>query len=81
MNMDWVGHELALPRLPRGMSWRAAFSTEDDGKLQADRAVSQEETAGEQKAGKVWEEPLEAESAGLLKKLAPRSLAVYVGDR
>ena len=28
VNMHWVTHELALPRLPKGMMWRKAFSTE-----------------------------------------------------
>ena len=29
MNMDWVGQELALPKLPKGMEWTKAFSTEE----------------------------------------------------
>lgn len=28
VNMHWERHELALPRLPKGMKWEAAFSTE-----------------------------------------------------
>lgn len=83
MNMDWVGHELALPRLPRGMSWKTAFSTEGegDGWLQADRPVSVDEAAGEQ--GGAWGSGGlgEAENAGLLGKLAPRSITVYIGGR
>ena len=29
MNMHWENHKLALPRLPKGMKWEAAFSTEN----------------------------------------------------
>ena len=28
VNMHWEGHELALPKPPRGMSWEMSFSTE-----------------------------------------------------
>lgn len=30
INMDWVSHELALPKLPRGLEWGKAFTTEDE---------------------------------------------------
>lgn len=29
MNMHWEPHTLALPKLPKGMSWRKLFSTAD----------------------------------------------------
>lgn len=29
INMHWEKHELALPKLPKGMRWELAFSTED----------------------------------------------------
>lgn len=31
LNMHWEQHQLALPKLPRGMRWELAFSTEEDG--------------------------------------------------
>lgn len=31
MNMHWESHEVALPRLPKGMDWKLAFSTEPKG--------------------------------------------------
>ncbi len=31
MNMHWEQHQLALPKLPRGMRWEPVFSTEEDG--------------------------------------------------
>ncbi len=27
MNMHWESHQLALPKLPKGMCWRIAFAT------------------------------------------------------
>ena len=41
MNMDWVSQELALPKLPKGMEWSAAFST---GEPETDSG--QEESTG-----------------------------------
>ena len=29
MNMHWELHQLALPKLPRGMKWELVFSTEE----------------------------------------------------
>lgn len=29
MNMHWLGHRLALPRLPKGMRWEMAFATKE----------------------------------------------------
>lgn len=31
INMHWEQHQLALPKLPRGMRWELAFSTGEDG--------------------------------------------------
>lgn len=31
INMHWESHELALPRLPRGLCWMKAFTTEQEG--------------------------------------------------
>ena len=31
MNMHWEKHELALPKLPRGMNWKMLISTEKKG--------------------------------------------------
>ncbi len=31
MNMHWEQHQLALPKLPKGMRWELAFSTEEGG--------------------------------------------------
>ena len=30
LNMHWIEHELALPKLPKGMSWELAFSTAEE---------------------------------------------------
>lgn len=38
INMHWESHELALPKLPKGMYWKMVFATED--------AAKQEKTAG-----------------------------------
>lgn len=60
LNMHWESHELALPRLPKGLVWSTAFYTEPapvsgSGK----QAASAEE---------------------LVKKIPPRSIAVYVSE-
>lgn len=34
MNMHWESHALALPKLPRGMDWELAFSTEPESMRQ-----------------------------------------------
>lgn len=34
MNMHWESHALALPKLPRGMEWELAFSTEPESMRQ-----------------------------------------------
>ena len=31
LNMHWEPHQLALPKLPRGMQWELAFATEEAG--------------------------------------------------
>lgn len=36
MNMHWEQHQLALPKLPRGMRWELAFSTEEGGEEAGD---------------------------------------------
>jgi len=44
MNMHWECHELALPKLPRGMKWEAAFSTENrfsEGRDGADSVLTE----------------------------------------
>lgn len=30
MNMHWESHELALPKLPKGMKWERAFATGEE---------------------------------------------------
>ncbi len=37
MNMHWDSHDLALPKLPKGMEWELAFSTEREGNRKEDR--------------------------------------------
>jgi len=58
LNMHWENHRLALPRLPKGLEWERAFSTEA------------EERARD-----------EAPEEGLLRQVAPRSIAMYVAVR
>ena len=40
MNMHWEKHELALPKLPRGMNWKMLISTETK-KTEEDLTVGQ----------------------------------------
>lgn len=56
MNMDWIEQELAMPKLPKGMEWSRAFSTEGP-------------------------EDQEREEAGLLRRVGPRTITVYVSSR
>lgn len=44
INMHWESHKLALPRLPRGVGWETAFSTEIPGET---KTVSQAEEDSE----------------------------------
>ena len=37
MNMHWDSHDLAFPKLPKGMEWELAFSTEREGNRKEDR--------------------------------------------
>ena len=41
--MHWEGHELALPRPPKGTCWEAVFSTEADQELIKDKPNNQDE--------------------------------------
>lgn len=53
INMHWESHRLALPRLPRGVEWERAFSTEISG---GTKTVSQPEEDSE------WQRSIESRS-------------------
>lgn len=89
MNLHWEKHELALPRLPKGLCWKKAFTTEEtmpqdgralpgekeqNGKPRPVCAAGKGNAAAEgQKGG--------AEAAeGDRCVLQPRSIAVYVSS-
>lgn len=65
MNMHWESHELALPKLPKGMMWKPLFSTEA-GKLQKESPAASVCTVGPRSISVYMSapEPSERESAG-----------------
>lgn len=76
INMDWVSHELALPRLPRELEWRKVFSTEEEteqwrygGRQLLEKAVREEEASS----------PKEEGNHSLRRQVGPRSIKVYMG--
>ncbi len=71
MNMHWEVHELALPRLPKGLCWTLLFFTDDGPKKGLAGRGRQAVDAG--KAAEGGQEPL-----GNICVLGPRSIAVYV---
>lgn len=88
-NMDWVSHELALPRLPRGMEWKAAFSTGEESDrwqhrertLLAEGESLSEEEPGENGGRDPEGKPSLKKTAFAKSFIAPRSVKVYVGSR
>ena len=66
MNMHWGNHVLALPKLPKGMKWEIAFSTETDIPAIKDTADSVDAEGGQNG------------NAAFLKKIGPRSITVYI---
>lgn len=41
MNMHWESHDLALPRIPKGMKWKVAFTTEEAGEKRRSPAAGE----------------------------------------
>lgn len=69
MNLHWEVHELALPRLPKGLCWKRLFTTEEP--LTQTAASAEMQTAATETAATET-----AEGDRCL--LQPRSIAVYV---
>lgn len=61
LNMHWEQHQLALPKLPKGMKWEPAFSTEEG--VEGTREDEKDE--------------IKEIGQGLLKTIPPRSISVY----
>lgn len=64
MNMHWEPHELAMPRLPKGMEWKLLCATEEDIRVDANDSDSVEIAALAEKVA--------------IKAIAPRSIAIYI---
>lgn len=62
-NMHWEPHEFALPRLPKELEWDLLFITKDDSEETAQQPCQSERLTVE---------------SGLIRKLPPRTTAVYV---
>lgn len=67
MNVHWESHELALPRLPKGMTWKTLLTTEMNEKEPKEKRP--EQGRENRKAG--------AEETAVC-TLAPRSIRVYI---
>lgn len=67
LNMDWVCHELALPRLPRQMVWMTAFTTGEEKEWYTEARKQ----AADNRSN-------ERHSADLHRLIAPRSIYVYI---
>lgn len=64
VNMHWESHDFALPKLPRGQTWRKVFCTEDEekkGQTAQDKQRAERTAAGE----------------GQLMRTGPRSITLY----
>lgn len=64
-NMHWDTHEFALPRLPKNLEWHLLFRTEETGKDTAQESEQKKEKAS-------------AAYSGLVKRLPPRTVAVFI---
>lgn len=88
MNMHWEEHELALPRLPKGMRWKLAADTAGEGGSPDSAARMAEGWETEPQAedikvaasGSVRKTGRGADSAGIC-HIMPRSVSVYIGVR
>lgn len=67
VNMHWEAHVFALPRLPKGQSWRLVLCTEDSG-------------SELQPAGQPASSQLPQEENQISVRTAPRSIAVFYGE-
>ncbi len=87
-NMHWEAHDFALPRLPKDMEWKLLFMTEEapaaavkwlSGDNPTETKDMAKESSGKAKAEAGKAKESYAAEQGLIRKVPPRTVAVFIG--